>query len=316
VIKDKLAARIAIFKFTIVSVISFLFLAGCQTSISDITTPKVIEGFSSPESVIAEANGKYLFVSNVGKKLAPTVKDGDGFISRLAPNGDILDKKYLPKTGVLNAPKGMAIINQVLFVADIDRVVGFDLITRKQTFDLDFSSQGTMFLNDLAVVDKKTLVVSATDTGKVYEISLGEKPRFTLLAENIPGANGLYFDSRTQRLFVVSFGEGYKFNGKLGVISLRNDKHEYQALTGPIGGLDGVALLDNSKVIFSDWVAPDKTGLIRTYNLKTKKLAVIDLSQQVNGPADFFYDTKNGNLWLPEMKTGKVLVEKLRKGSE
>ncbi len=314
-IKDKLAAGMAIFKLMLASVI-FLFLTGFQTAISAVTTLKVIAGFSSPESVIADAHGRYFFVSNVGKKLAPSAKDGDGFISRLSPQGDILDKKYLPKTGVLNAPKGMAIINQILFVADIDRVVGFNLLTREQTFELDFSSQGTMFLNDLAVVNKKTLVVSATDTGKIYEISLGEKPHFTLLAENIPGANGLYFDSRTQRLFVVTFGEGYKSNGKLGVISLRHDKHAYQALTGPIGGLDGVALLDNSKVIFSDWVAIDKPGLIRTYNLKTKKLAVIDLPQQVYGPADFFYDTKKGTLWIPEMEVGKVLVEKLPKGSE
>ena len=311
--KAEIDARKTVFKFAIVSIASLLILIGCQPSISGITTPKIIDGFFSPESVIADSTGKYFFVSNVGKKLEPNAKDGDGFISRLSVNGDISDNRYLPKTGVLHAPKGMAIINQVIFVTDIDRVVGFNLITREQTFELDFSSQGTMFLNDLAVVNDTTLVVSATDTGKIYEIFLDEKPRFTLLAENIPGANGLYFDSSTQRLFVVSFGEGYKSNGKLGVISFRDNKHEYQELTGPIGALDGVALLDNSRVIFSDWVAMDKTGLIRTYDLGTRKLSVIDLSRKVNGPADFFYDEKNGNLWLPEMKEGKILVENIRK---
>jgi len=310
--KAKLVARTAVFKFAIVGVTSFLFLAGCQATGPGITTPKVIDGFSSPESVIADSIGKYFFVSNVGEKLAPSAKDGDGFISRLSADGEILDKRYLPKTGVLHAPKGMAIIDQVIFVTDIDRVVGFNLITRKQTFELDFSSEGTTFLNDPTVVDDKTLMVSATDIGKIYKISLDKNPHFTLIAENIPGANGLYFDPDTQRLFVVTFGEGYQFDGKLGILALVNDRWEYQALSDTIGALDGIAFFKDSKIIFSDWVAMDKTGLIRTYDLKTKRLSLINLSEEVDGPADFFYDKKNHNLWLPEMKEGKILIEEIK----
>ncbi|MFQ5900395.1 MAG: hypothetical protein ACE5IH_02435 [Thermodesulfobacteriota bacterium] len=301
-------------------VVSFLSLNGCaglqsktvKLPRSTIVTPKIIDGFSSPESVIADPVGKRLFVSNVGEKLEPSTKDKDGFISELSLDGAVLTEKYLPKDGVLHAPKGMAIIGHTLFVTDIDRVVGFDMVTREKTFEIDLSSEETLFLNDLTVFDDTTLFVSATDVGKIYKILLDFPARFALLAENISGVNGLYFDRTSNNLYVVSFGEETNFNGELGVISFEDDRPKYQKLTEQVGGLDGVAILPDSRVVFSDWVAFDKTGLMRTYDLNTKELSIIDLSEEVRGPADFFYDERNNNLWLPKMLEGKILIEKIK----
>lgn len=270
---------------------------------------RVIDGFSSPESVIADRDGKRFFVSNVGEKLAPSAKDGDGFISELTPDGVIVDRKFLPKTGVLNSPKGMAIIGQTLFVADVDRVAGFDLSTREQVFELDFSAEKTVFLNDLAALDDKTLFVSATDAGKVYKISLGEKPSFTVIKDGIAGANGLYYDRDSDRLFVVGFGDGAGANGELGVIYLK--ENQYKKLAGPLGFLDGVAILPDGRVYFTDWVAFDKPGMMRVYDLMTGGLSSVKLSEDVRGPADFYYDPRNNAIWLPKMMEGKVLIERL-----
>lgn len=281
---------------------------GCQCLKTKKAAPLSIGGFSSPESVIA-GPGARIYVSNVGEKLEPSAKDADGFISELSSAGEVLNKKYLPREGVLNAPKGMAVIGNILYVTDIDRIAGFDLASRDQIFELDFSSEKTSFLNDLAVFDDHTLFVSATDTGKVYRVSLGEKPSFTVVQENIAGANGLYFDKGTNRLFVVGFGEGYKANGDLGVISLKDNS--YQKLAGPIGALDGVALLPDGRVIFSDWVAFDRPGKIRAYSIDKKELSEIKLSEDVRGPADFYYDSKTNTIWLPRMMEGKVLVEEI-----
>jgi hypothetical protein len=40
---------------------------------------------------------------------------------------------------VLNAPKGLAVVCDRLYVADIDRVVGFDIETRKSVFEAVWS---------------------------------------------------------------------------------------------------------------------------------------------------------------------------------
>lgn len=193
-----------------VAAVAALVAGGCgqflKTEKHAPSASLVIEGFSLPESVAKDTNGKNFYVSNMGAKLEPTAKDGDGFISRLSPDGRILDKKFLPKDGVLNSPKGMSIIGRVIYTADVDRVVGFNLDTMEKVFDLDFSSEKTVFLNDIAVIDGNTFAVSATDVNKVYLITLGDKPSFRVLQDNVMGANGLFYEAKTRRLYVVGFG--------------------------------------------------------------------------------------------------------------
>ncbi|TAN62278.1 hypothetical protein EPN18_05010 [bacterium] len=301
-------------KTAVVLFCAVIFSSGCHHLMfrEKITTPKVIDGFSSPESIISGRDCKYFYVSNVGEKLEPSVKDGDGYISRLKTDGIVVDKKFLPKDGVLDSPKGMAIIKKTLYVADVDRVVGFSLDTRDKVFELDFSAEKTVFLNDLAVIDDNTLALSSTDTNKVYKITLGEKPSFSVMQGNIAGPNGLYFDKKENRLFVVGFGEGNKMNGELGVILFADGKAKYKSLTGPLGALDGVALANDERVIFSDWVEFGKPGVLWSYDLKTGALKSFQLSEEVKGPADFYYDRWHGTIWMPMMTQGKVLVDKIK----
>ncbi len=298
------------FSLSAVMAIALVFiLSGCKEPEPSF---KVIGGFSSPESVIAGPGSERFYVSNVGEKLQPSTKDGDGFISALSADGTVIERKYLPTQGELNAPKGMAVIGRVLYVADIDRIVGFDLGSRALVFELDFSAEKTAFLNDLAVIDAETLVVSASDIGKVYEVSLGDNPRYEVFIDKLPGANGLYYDATNHRLFIVSMGSGKGFNGALSVISLAHGGGNLQRLTGPLGSLDGVVLLGDDRVLFTDWVAYDKTGVMRSFNLNTKELSEIKLAEAPRGPADFYYDADSARLWLPRMMEGTVMIEKLR----
>jgi DNA-binding beta-propeller fold protein YncE len=77
-------------------------------------------GLAHPESV--NSDGKFLYVTNLGKAAAPTVKDGDGSISKLSLDGKLITQSITGEK--LNAPKGTAVIKGVLYVADIDRIVG------------------------------------------------------------------------------------------------------------------------------------------------------------------------------------------------
>ena len=287
-----------------------LALTGCHSIWHGSKAPAVIGGFSSPESVVYAPEFKRYFVSNVGEKLEPFAKDSDGFISMLDKDGAIVERKYLPKDNVLHAPKGMAVIGNTLYVADIDMLIGFDLSTREKTFEMDFSGEKTVFLNDLAVLDENTLALSASDTGKVFMVSIKEKS-YAILAEGIAGPNGLYYDAGSKRLFVVGFGEGSKANGEAGFINLRERDAEpvYEKLTGPIGALDGVALLPGARLVFSDWVSFEKPGVLRVYDLDKKELSTVKLSEDVRGPADFYYDAKHKKIYLPRMLEGMLSIE-------
>src|SRR5689334_2244123 len=76
--------------------------------------------FTYPESL--NSDGKFLYVSNIGNG-GPTGKDGDGYISKLTPDGKLISRTFFG--GKLNAPKGSAIIRGVIYVADIDQIIGF-----------------------------------------------------------------------------------------------------------------------------------------------------------------------------------------------
>ena len=120
-----------------------------------------ISGFASPESIWVEGNSVY--VANVGEKLAPLIKDNDGFISKLDTQGNIIELHFLSN---LNAPKGMTQLDNTLFVVDIDTLKGFDILSKKQVFSLPIVD--SVFLNDIAAYDNNTLFMSDTGTGIIH----------------------------------------------------------------------------------------------------------------------------------------------------
>ncbi|MBI1869684.1 MAG: hypothetical protein HYS07_00655, partial [Chlamydiae bacterium] len=184
---------------------------------------------------------------------------------------------------------------------------------RQQVMDIDFSSEKTLFLNDVAVKDAHTLFVSATDLGKIFQVRLSPvKPHFQALAlkEEIRGPNGLLYQPATKSLFVVGFGKDNQPNGQVGVVYMQRGV-SYEILSDVQGLLDGVALVSHSQLLFSDWVAFEKKGELKSFNLKTKEIKTLDLGDKIAGPADFYYQPSSRKIWIPEMMAGKILIEDL-----
>lgn len=275
-------------------ILSAIALASVAFS-ADIT----ISGFSSPESVLATKEG--VFVSNVGKELNPTAKDNDGFISQIDYDGKIINLKLFEG---LDAPKGMALVESVLYVADIDTIKGFDLKSKKEIFTLKID--GTQFLNDITPKGNNTLYVSASDAGKVYEINI-RNTSYKVLAD-FPAANGLAYTEKHGRLFAVSFGESAQkmfdptSNGYLAEIDTKSGVvRKFGKLVGKLDGL----VINEDKMYASDWVAMDKVGVIKVYDPRTRKESVLNI-EKFAGPADFsIYENK---LYIPQMLAGQVSI--------
>src|SRR5664279_19327 len=117
---------------------------------------QIISGFEAPESVIR--SGDRLFVSNIGgAQPNPMALDSNGFISELSKDGKLIQRKF--QKGILNGPKGLAVVKDVLYTADVNRVVGFNIHTGEQVFVIDIPAK---MLNDLCTVDDKHICVSET----------------------------------------------------------------------------------------------------------------------------------------------------------
>lgn len=271
------------------------------TAILGFASSTTIDGFSSPESTIV--NNHNLYVSNVGKELKPTVKDGDGFISKLTLDGKIEQLHFIDG---LNAPKGMGIVGNTLYIADIDTLRGFDLETKKEVFTVVF--EGVNFLNDITVKDSNTLFVSASDVGAIFEVNLSSKS-FTKLMD-FTVANGLFYEDDV--LYAAELGSSPKSmfdgKGKLYKIDLKNNNKLTQLGTFQ-GILDGVYKVGN-KVYVSDWGNGKDLGIVRVYDLKTKKQSVLKV-EAFMGSADFWIDEKSNKLYLPQMIGGKISIIEL-----
>jgi hypothetical protein len=160
-----------------------------------------------PESVARDAERDVFYAATVGEELATTAKDGDGSIARLAPDGTVETLRFLPASddATLHAPKGTVVLGGRLYTADIDRVVGFSLDERAKVTEVSLRDKDVSFLNDVAVVDDQTLVVSAPRQGRIYRVDLDEKSA-TALDVDVPGANGLTYAASEDVLYAVTFG--------------------------------------------------------------------------------------------------------------
>ncbi|HEY8956622.1 hypothetical protein [Chitinophaga sp.] len=254
----------------------------------------------APESVATDNNSYY--IADIGEGANPTKKDGNGIIFRMNKKGD----HQVLATG-LDAPKGAFILHHTLFVADIDKVKGYDITSGAQLYNIDLAP-ATAFLNDIAAINDSTLVVSATDVNKLFLVHLGKNPRAEELVYTNPikGTNGVVFDARSKKLYVCGFGSDNTPSGQIGYIDMNAAQKVFTPLTNRLGYYDGIALTDHhTQLIISDWVAFEKKGVLLKLDLASGR--VITLNEElIAGPADFTLDAA-GNAIVPAMLEANVL---------
>lgn len=126
-------------------------------------------GFRGPENLVYDAAADVYLVANVNG--SPTALDGNGYVSRVAPDGRVLTLEWIRggRGGVtLDAPMGLAIRGDTLAVADLAAVRFFDRRTGRA---LGVVPTPGLRLNDLAFADDGSLWV--TDTGPDRRVANG-----------------------------------------------------------------------------------------------------------------------------------------------
>lgn len=261
--------------------------------------PKVVvPHFASPEGAVWD--GAHLYVSNVGPVLDPMAKDGNGFILSLNADGTAVQDSALFAALKFDAPKGMVVLTHKLYVTDIDRIVAIDLATVQQSMVIDLSSTGAHFLNDIAVKDDSTLLVSATDLNTIFEVNIKRQTFKKLPATGLNGPNGLLYNSEEGKIYCAEYG-GDAGDGRLLRIDALSGKTE--VLHAHRGGLDGLVRLRNGNLAFTDW----HTKGLHQLDLRSGTLSRVGLDS-IQGPADIAYSAGEDRLWLPCMMENRLLV--------
>lgn len=258
---------------------------------------KITGGLSTPESVLHdEAQDRYL-VSNI--KGAPTDADDNGYIAVVTPEGAISTWIDGAKDEVkLDAPKGMAISGDVLWVADITKVRRFDARTGAQQPDVEIA--GAAFLNDVTPDGAGGVFVSdsgldpkfqPTGADAIYHVASDGKVTPRIKAKDLGNPNGIAAGP-DGALWVVTFG-----TNELYAVDAKGAKAPPAKL--PKGQLDGVVVLDGGELLVSSWEGK------AVYRGKPDGA----WTEQVTGiesPADIGFDRKRKRLLIPGFMTNTV----------
>lgn len=279
---------------------------GSETQPADTAFTKIGEtsGLETPESALYDANLDVFFVSNIDG--TPSAKDNNGYIARIsAASTDSLT--VLVRGGqagaTLHAPKGLAIVGDTLWVADIDVLRGFNKNTGASVGVVAFSRWSPRFLNDVVVgpdgeiyVTDTSIQITASGTryfGKDHLFAVkGRTPRLVLEGQaKLAQPNGLAWDAKNNRLLMAPFG------GQ-SITYITADNTQPIPIAGGLGGYDGIEVLPDGRVIVTSW--QDSTVNVVVDGALKKVITSVD------GPADIGIDTKRMVLALPRLSAGLV----------
>lgn len=254
----------------------------------------------NPQSFIVDSSTGVYYVSNVSGPLR--VKDNNAFIAKIDRTGKLVDWDFIRsrKKGVhLNAPKGLLISGQNLYVTDIDVVRRFDVESGKPLGSIDFSILGAKFLNGLAVGPDGHLFVSDTSGNTIYRIDPANNFQITILTKGpkLGNPKGLVYEVPHSRLLVATgSGRLIAVNMQGNILPIHKKRFK---------GLDGIDLDREGNII----VSSSKEGTI----YRIRKYSTVEvLRKNMVTPAGISYDFRNRQVLVPSFKGNLVFSFRLK----
>ncbi|MGQ0538445.1 MAG: SMP-30/gluconolactonase/LRE family protein, partial [Gemmatimonadaceae bacterium] len=258
----------------------------------------------TPEGVRYDADLDVFFVSNING--VPSAKDNNGFIARVnAANTDSVSILVRGGAGgvTLHAPKGMAIVGDTLWVADIDVLRGFNKRTGESVGNVSFAQWGPRFLNDVTVTPDGEIYITDTSVqitasgmryfGKDHLFAVkGREARLVLEGQaKLAQPNGVAWDATNNRLLLAPFG------GQ-SITYITSSNTQPIPIAGGVGMYDGIEVLADGRIIVTSW--HDSTVNVVSEGALRKVITGVD------APADIGIDTKRNVLALPRFNAGRV----------
>ncbi|RDV16375.1 gluconolaconase [Pontibacter diazotrophicus] len=245
----------------------------------------------TPESVVHDPLRNTIYVSNINEQ-SGTRKDGDGFISRLSTTGQIEELYWVSG---LNDPKGTALHNNVLYVADVDEIVAIS--TQTGSVLGKYKADNARDLNGITVDNNGNVFVTDSDQRRIYQLNNG---RVSVWVDNTrrENPNGIYKEGN--RMIVAFMNSGK-------IRFLDPETKNFTDWTDGIKSADGIAEAGDGNYLISSW-----DGEIFYVNSNGKNWSVLNTRGQNMNTADISYAERLGVLLVPTFKDNRVVAYRVR----
>jgi sugar lactone lactonase YvrE len=278
-------------------IVPILVLASASPVLADEVW--TLEGFQAPESALFDSERNVVYISNVAGEA--NAKDGVGFISKISLDGKMQESQWIKG---LNAPKGMILHGNLLYVSDIDKLVEIDVT--KGAVTNSWVAEGSQFLNDTAVDANGRVFVSDMLADSIYVLENGKLAVF-VQDPALLHPNGLRVEGG--KLLVAGWGEDIqpdfstKTPGRLVSVDLTTKEISAVGSGEPIGNLDGLEPDGSGNWMVTDWVA----GQLYRIHPDGSAEKLIDVNP---GSADLEYVEREKLAIIPMMMDGKVTAHR------
>jgi len=261
---------------------------------SKSSKPELISKWSTdtvmkvPESVCYDPGKDVLYVANIQGN--PTAKDGEGFISRLSTEGEVLDLEWV--TGI-DAPKGMGVHAGMLYVTNIDEIVQIDIASGE--IANRYPCPGAQFANDIAINEAGVVFASDMAANKIYRLENGEVETW-LESDMLKSPNGLF--TTADHLMIGINGSVLKvgYEGGTPATHISNT-----------GGIDGLEFVKDGYYIKSDWA-----GHVHLLHPEKEKQLILDTADDEINAADIDFVPETNMLYVPTFHDNRVMAYELK----
>ncbi len=243
-------------------------------------------GMITPESVLFDAETGILYVANINEN--PWTKDGNGFISQLSTQGEIIKLKWA--TG-LDAPKGMGLANGFIFVTNIDEVVKIDKITGEVI--QRFTHPEAINLNDIAVSEDNRIFISDSRGPCLFELT--DNLTILIQSDDVKASNGLEVEGK-----LLLAGQRNR------IVAIDLNTLKVSTFISNTGSIDGLEAVGDGTYLISDWA-----GKIQCVGPSQDALVLIDTSPDKINAADIEFNVADGILYVPTFFHNSVSALKI-----
>jgi hypothetical protein len=256
--------------------------------------------------VVHDVVADVYLVSNVDGE--PLERDGNGFISRLSPDGRVRELRWIDGTLPdvdLHAPKGMAIRGDTLYVADLDCVRLFHRIAGEPAGSL--CPPGATSLNGLALGADGMLYgtegrvevgIPSPDPDRIHAIGRSGAIEERFRGDSLGAPNGIA--AGPNGVFFTTFETG-------GVYQVRRTE-VLRVFQGRAWRLGGIAFTRDGSFALSNW--SDSSVLYVEVDRERGKGQLWTLMRGISSPGHIGYDVGRHRLIIPQLDRNRlVLVE-------